>query len=58
MPKMSDFQAGLFPARSPLLRESLLGFWTGTFDDMTRIEFTTACQDCCGLGFRLHVWLD
>uniref|UniRef100_A0A0D2ZPB5 Uncharacterized protein n=1 Tax=Brassica oleracea var. oleracea TaxID=109376 RepID=A0A0D2ZPB5_BRAOL len=24
MPKMSDFQAGLFPARSPLLRESLL----------------------------------
>ncbi|CAN7082668.1 unnamed protein product [Brassica oleracea var. botrytis] len=35
-PKMSDFQAGLFPVRSPLLRESL-------------IEFTTACQDAPGI---------
>ncbi|CAN7100363.1 unnamed protein product [Brassica rapa subsp. narinosa] len=33
-PKTSDFQAGLFPS-----------FWTGTFDYMTRIKFTTACQD-------------
>ncbi|CAN7092467.1 unnamed protein product [Brassica rapa subsp. narinosa] len=33
-PKMSNFQAGLFPS-----------FWTGTSDYMTRIKFTTACQD-------------
>ncbi|CAN7088060.1 unnamed protein product, partial [Brassica rapa subsp. narinosa] len=33
-PKTSNFQAGLFPS-----------FWTGTFDYMTRIKFTTACQD-------------
>ncbi|CAN6989794.1 unnamed protein product [Brassica rapa subsp. trilocularis] len=33
-PKTSDFQAGLFPS-----------FWTGTSDYMTRIKFTTACQD-------------
>ncbi|CAN7092653.1 unnamed protein product, partial [Brassica rapa subsp. narinosa] len=31
---MSNFQAGLFPS-----------FWTGTSDYMTRIKFTTACQD-------------
>ncbi|CAN7100110.1 unnamed protein product [Brassica rapa subsp. narinosa] len=36
-PKTSNFQAGLFPIRSP--------FWTGTSDYMTRIKFTTACQD-------------
>ncbi|CAN7100092.1 unnamed protein product, partial [Brassica rapa subsp. narinosa] len=35
-PKTSDFQAGLFPVRSPLLRESL-------------IKFTTACQDAPGV---------
>ncbi|WZY99361.1 hypothetical protein YC2023_071690 [Brassica napus] len=33
-PKTSDFQAGLFPS-----------FWTRTSDYMTRIKFTTACQD-------------
>ncbi|CAN7092518.1 unnamed protein product, partial [Brassica rapa subsp. narinosa] len=33
-PKTSNFQAGLFPS-----------FWTGTSDYMTRIKFTTACQD-------------
>ncbi|CAN7092944.1 unnamed protein product, partial [Brassica rapa subsp. narinosa] len=33
-PKTSNFQAGLFPS-----------FWTGTSDYMTRIIFTTACQD-------------
>ncbi|CAN7100069.1 unnamed protein product, partial [Brassica rapa subsp. narinosa] len=33
-PKTSDFQAGLFPS-----------FWTVTSDYMTRIKFTTACQD-------------
>ncbi|CAN7092469.1 unnamed protein product, partial [Brassica rapa subsp. narinosa] len=33
-PKTSHFQAGLFPS-----------FWTGTSDYMTRIKFTTACQD-------------
>ncbi|CAN7135839.1 unnamed protein product [Brassica rapa subsp. narinosa] len=32
--KTSNFQAGLFPS-----------FWTGTSDYMTRIKFTTACQD-------------
>ncbi|CAN7100413.1 unnamed protein product [Brassica rapa subsp. narinosa] len=34
----NDFQAGLFPS-----------FWTGTSDYMTRIEFTTACQDAHGV---------
>ncbi|CAN7088059.1 unnamed protein product, partial [Brassica rapa subsp. narinosa] len=33
-PKTSNFEAGLFPS-----------FWTGTSDYMTRIKFTTACQD-------------
>ncbi|CAN7092697.1 unnamed protein product [Brassica rapa subsp. narinosa] len=33
-PKTSNFQAGLFPS-----------FWTGTSDYMTRIKFTTTCQD-------------
>ncbi|CAN7089072.1 unnamed protein product, partial [Brassica rapa subsp. narinosa] len=33
-PKTSNFQAGLFPS-----------FWTGTSEYMTRIKFTTACQD-------------
>ncbi|CAN6801400.1 unnamed protein product [Brassica oleracea] len=37
-PKTSDFQAGLFPS-----------FWTETTDDLTRIEFTTACQDAPGI---------
>ncbi|WZY99599.1 hypothetical protein YC2023_071928 [Brassica napus] len=37
-PKTSDFQAGLFPS-----------FWTGTSDYITRIEFTTACQDAPGV---------
>ncbi|CAN6857322.1 unnamed protein product [Brassica oleracea var. botrytis] len=37
-PKTFDFQAELFPR-----------FWTGTSDDMTRIEFTTACQDVPGV---------
>ncbi|KAL0745692.1 hypothetical protein Bca101_101810 [Brassica carinata] len=36
-PKTSDFQAGLFPS-----------FWTGTTDDITRLEFTTACRDAPG----------
>ncbi|KAL0745659.1 hypothetical protein Bca101_101849 [Brassica carinata] len=48
-PKTSDFQAGLFPVRSPLLRESLtLGHQElsdRTTDDITRIEFTTSCRD-------------
>ncbi|CAF2098265.1 unnamed protein product [Brassica rapa subsp. narinosa] len=38
MPKTSDFQVGLFPS-----------FWTGMSDYMTRIEFTTACQDAPGV---------
>ncbi|CAN6871610.1 unnamed protein product [Brassica oleracea] len=37
-PKTSDFQAGLFPS-----------FRTETTDDLTRIEFTTACQDAPGI---------
>ncbi|CAG7863016.1 unnamed protein product, partial [Brassica rapa] len=37
-PKTSDFQVWLFPS-----------FWTGTSDYMTRIEFTTACQDAPGV---------
>ncbi|CAN6907179.1 unnamed protein product [Brassica oleracea] len=37
-PKTSDFQAGLFPS-----------FRTKTTDDLTRIEFTTACQDAPGI---------
>ncbi|CAN7077087.1 unnamed protein product [Brassica oleracea var. botrytis] len=37
-PNTSDFQAGLFPS-----------FWTETTDDLTRIEFTTACQDAPGI---------
>ncbi|KAL0797271.1 hypothetical protein Bca101_068648 [Brassica carinata] len=51
-PKTSDFQAGLFPVRSPLLRESLtLGHQElsdRTTDDITRLEFTTACRDAPG----------
>uniref|UniRef100_A0A0D2ZUE9 Uncharacterized protein n=1 Tax=Brassica oleracea var. oleracea TaxID=109376 RepID=A0A0D2ZUE9_BRAOL len=44
---MSDFQAGLFPVRSPLLRESLLVSFPPLIDmlKLSGIEFTTACKD-------------
>ncbi|WZY93980.1 hypothetical protein YC2023_066309 [Brassica napus] len=54
-PKTSDFQAELFPRVIPPDLGSRPGlwviksFWTGTYDYMTRIEFTTACQDAPGV---------
>ncbi|WZY99380.1 hypothetical protein YC2023_071709 [Brassica napus] len=46
-PKTSDVQAGLFPVRSPLLRESLLVSFPPLIDmlKLSGIKFTTACQD-------------
>ncbi|CAN6929615.1 unnamed protein product [Brassica oleracea] len=45
-PKTSDFKPGLFPLIDML---KLSGFRTETTDDLTRIEFTTACQDAPGI---------
>ncbi|WZZ36172.1 hypothetical protein YC2023_019573 [Brassica napus] len=57
MPKMSDFQAGLFPARSPLLRESLLFGFGSAWTDRTAGQTEDQLGGCDGGMGRIERWM-